>query len=450
MSQPHRARAMMEQAGMADAAISLFERQLAAVRSGGAGVISDAEISPYHAVGLELDAVDGGALDGVAMIRLNGGLGTSMGLDRAKSLLEVRDGLTFLDLIARQVLALRSATGAALPITFLQSFRTSADCARALATYPRLPIDDVPIELLQNRVPKLRADELQPIRWPNDPELEWCPPGHGDLYTVLHTSGFLDQLTERGIERVFIANADNLGAVPDARVASWFAKCGAPLAIEAVRRLAGDRKGGHFAIRHRDGRLVLRETAQTPPDELGDIGRHPFASTNNLWFDVAAMHDALRKRDGDLGLPVIVNHKTVDPTDPLSPAVVQLETAMGAAVEVFDDAVAVEVGRDRFIPVKSTDDLLVVRSDCYELTADARLQQAAPSIPFVALGPAYRLIDDFERRFPAGAPSLVDARSLVVHGDWTFGEGVRVVGDVELGARGGHVPDGELLEGVRR
>jgi UTP--glucose-1-phosphate uridylyltransferase len=450
MSQPHDARAMMEQAGMADVAISLFEHQLAAVRSGGAGVISDAEISPYHAVGLELDAVHGGSLDGVAMIRLNGGLGTSMGLDRAKSLLEVRDGLTFLDVIARQVLALRSATGAALPITFLQSLRTSADCARALATYLRLPIDDVPIELLQNRVPKLRADDLQPIRWPNDPELEWCPPGHGDLYTVLHTSGFLDQLTERGIERVFVANADNLGAVPDARVASWFAKCGAPLAIEAVRRLAGDRKGGHFAIRHRDGRLVLRETAQTPPDELGDIGRHPFASTNNLWFDVAAMHDALRNRDGDLGLPVIVNYKTVDPTDPLSPAVVQLETAMGAAVEVFDDAVAVEVGRDRFIPVKSTDDLLVVRSDCYELTADARLQQAAPSIPFVALGPAYRLIDDFEQRFPAGAPSLIDARSLVVHGDWTFGEGVRVVGDVELDASGGHVPDGELLEGVRR
>lgn len=450
MNREHGARSMMERTHMDDPAIALFERQVAEVRSGTAGALSDREISPYSAVSLEVDAVHRDALDGVAVIRLNGGLGTSMGLDRAKSLLDVRDGLTFLDVIARQILALRSETGTALPITFLQSFRTSAECLQALTAYARLQIDGVPIELLQHRVPKLRADDLTPVRWPDDPELEWCPPGHGDLYSVLHTSGFLDQLTARGIERVFVANCDNLGAVPDAEIASWFAKSGAPLAIEAVRRHASDRKGGHFAIRNSDGRLVLRETAQTPPDELAGIGRHPFASTNNLWFDVAAMKDALRRRNGDLGLPVIVNHKTVDPTKPNSPAVVQLETAMGAAVEVFDDAVAVEVSRDRFIPVKSTDDLLVVRSDCYELTEACRLQRSCSNVPFVALGPTYRLIDDFEARFPSGPPSLIDARSLVVHGDWTFGDGVQVVGDVELGGRGGHVPDGEILENVRR
>ncbi|MEQ9161495.1 MAG: UTP--glucose-1-phosphate uridylyltransferase, partial [Ilumatobacter fluminis] len=167
--------------------------------------------------------------------------------------------------------------------------------------------------------------------------------------------------------------------------------------------------------------------------------------TNNLWFDVAATRRLLDENDGDLGLPVIINRKTVDPTDKQSPSVIQLETAMGAAVEVFEGATTVEVGRDRFIPVKTTDDLLVVRSDCYRLTDDFRLVQVPDEIPFVELAPCYKLIDDFDQRFPAGAPSLAEASSLVVRGDWTFGADVRVVGDAELGPDGGTVPDGAVL-----
>jgi len=435
----------MERAGIAETAISVFERQLADVRAGAGGLLRDAEIDPYHASSLDEATADATALRGTAMIRLNGGLGTSMGMEQAKSLLDVRDGLSFLDIIVRQVQTLRAATGARLPLSFLHSFRTSTDSLAALAKYPDLAVDDLPIELMQHRVPKLLADELVPVSWPDDPELEWCPPGHGDLYTVLHATGFLDQLAERGFERVFVANSDNLGAVPDPEIAGWFASSGAPFAIEAVRRTPSDRKGGHFAVRKSDGRLILRETAQTPPDEQGDIDRHPYTSTNNLWFDVAATRRLLDDNNGDLGLPVIINRKTVDPTDKQSPAVIQLETAMGAAVEVFDGATTVEVGRDRFIPVKTTDDLLVVRSDCYRLSDDFRLIQVPDEIPFVELPPCYKLIDDFDRRFPGGAPSLAEAASLVVRGDWTFGSNVRVVGDAELGPEGGTVPDGAVL-----
>lgn len=438
-------RAVMERAGIAETAISVFERQLADVRAGAGGLLRDADIDPYHAPSLDGAPADTSALRGTAMIRLNGGLGTSMGMEQAKSLLDVRDGLSFLDIIVRQVQTLRSTTGARLPLSFLHSFRTSADSLAALAHYPDLAVDDLPIELMQHRVPKLLADELVPVSWPDDHELEWCPPGHGDLYTVLHATGFLDQLAEQGFERVFVANSDNLGAVPDPGVAAWFAESGAPFAIEAVRRTPSDRKGGHFAIRKSDGRLILRETAQTPPDEQGDIDRHPYTSTNNLWFDVAATRRLLDENDGDLGLPVIINRKTVDPTDKQSPPVIQLETAMGAAVEVFEGATTVEVGRDRFIPVKTTDDLLVVRSDCYRLTDDFRLVQVPDEIPFVELAPCYKLIDDFDQRFPAGAPSLAEASSLVVRGDWTFGADVRVVGDAELGPDGGTVPDGAVL-----
>jgi len=441
-----RIRTKMDLGGCPPAVVGIVERQVASVGTAPVEFIRDADIEPYTSAPVESRHVDPSIVDTVAVIRLNGGLGTSMGMEHAKSLLPVKDGLTFLDLIVRQVLQLRAATGARLPITFLHSFRTSADSLRLLDDYPDVAVDAVPLELMQHRIPKLLADDFAPVEWPADPELEWCPPGHGDLYPVLFTNGFLDRLLDLGIERLFVANADNLGAIPDPPMVDWFARSGAPFAIEAVRRTANDRKGGHFATRKSDGRLILRETAQTPPDEMGDIGRHPFASTNNLWLDVAAVRDRLVASDGDLELPVIVNRKTVDPTDPSSPEVVQLETAMGAAIEVFDGAATVEVGRDRFIPVKTTDDLLVVRSDCYELSADDRLRQVVATIPTVALNTAYKRIDDFDARFPSGPPSLVDATSFVVRGDWTFGAGVKVVGDVELGPEGGTVPDGTILE----
>ena len=163
------------------------------------------------------DVVASRALASTAIIKLNGGLGTSMGLDRAKSLLRARDELTFLDLIARQVLALRRRHGTQLPITFLNSFRTSRDTLEALTRYPGLGVERMPLEILQNRVPKLRADDLTPVQWPRDRSLEWCPPGHGDLYTVLYATGLLGTLLDLGFTQAFVSNSDNLGARADPR-----------------------------------------------------------------------------------------------------------------------------------------------------------------------------------------------------------------------------------------
>ena len=446
----------MEQREVEPVAIDVFERQIETVGAGASSMITDAQIEPYDSPALpdaEADADGDGdgdgerLLDETAVIRLNGGLGTSMGMDMAKSLLPVRGERSFLDIIVGQMRALRSSSGARLPLTLMHSFRTSQDSLDLLDRLGENGVGDVPIELMQNMVPKLLADSMTPVEWPGEPELEWCPPGHGDLYTVLYGTGFLDRLAEAGYRRVFVANSDNLGALPSAAMASWFAGTGAPFAIEAVRRTDNDRKGGHFARRRSDGRLILRETAQTPPDEIGSIERHRFTSTNNLWFDVEAMRSVLADQKGDMHLPVIVNAKTVDPTDPTSPRVVQLETAMGAAIEVFDGATSVEVGRDRFIPVKTTDDLLIVRSDCYRLAEGDVVEQTVDPLPFVSLSSAYKLIDDFDARFPGGPPSLRDATSLRVEGDWTFGGDVTVVGDVVLGPEGGTVPDGATLGG---
>ncbi|MGN6132402.1 MAG: UTP--glucose-1-phosphate uridylyltransferase [Nocardioidaceae bacterium] len=449
------AREKMTAAGVDPVAIEVFSHYYRLVESGETGMVPESSIEPLDMPTLaDADVSDEqarNALGKTVVIKLNGGLGTSMGMDRAKSLLEVRPGLSFLDVIARQVLALRERYGAPLPLMFMNSFRTSEDTLGALAAYDTLPHAGLPLDFLQNKEPKLRADDLTPVTWEKDPDLEWCPPGHGDLYTALHGNGLLDAMLEAGFTQVFVSNSDNLGAVPDPRVAGWFAGSGAPFAIEAVRRTPSDRKGGHFATRRSDGRIVLRESAQTLEEDkeaLADLSRHKFTSTNNLWFDIAAMRDELRKRDGILGLAMITNRKTVDPADPTSPEVIQVETAMGAAIEVFDGAQTIEVTRARFVPVKTTNDLMVLRSDCYDIHDDHTLELAAAKVPFVDLDPKhYKLMADFDARFPEGVPSLREASTFVVNGDWTFGEKVTVVGDVSVDAEGspGRVPSRTTL-----
>lgn len=432
----------MSAAGIDEIAIETFAHYYRLLEHGETGMIPEASIDPVDIDALadvEVSDEDGtAAVRATAVIKLNGGLGTSMGMDRAKSLLCVRRGLSFLDIIARQILHLRRDYDATLPLIFMNSFRTSADTMAALARYEDLPVEGLPLEFLQNKEPKLLAKDLSPVSWPKDPDLEWCPPGHGDLYTALRGTGLLDLLIEAGYRYVFVSNSDNLGAVPDPLVAGWFATSGAPFAIEAVRRTPSDRKGGHFARRKSDGRLVLRETAQTPAadrEALADLDRHRFCSTNNLWFDLVAMQNELDRRGGILGLPLIRNVKPVDPSDRSTPEVIQIETAMGAAIEVFEGAALIEVGRDRFVPVKTTNDLLVLRSDVYDIGQDFVLDQIVPEVPFVELDASYyRLVGEFDKRFPEGAPSMRKAQSLRVAGDWTFGRGVQVVGDVELEA----------------
>jgi UTP--glucose-1-phosphate uridylyltransferase len=450
-----RARAKMSEAGVDPVAIDTFAHYYRLLEHGETGLIPESSIEPLDMESLaDVDVDDetaGAALRVTAVVKLNGGLGTSMGMDRAKSLLCVRKGWSFLDVIARQVLHLRQRYDAPLPLMFMNSFRTSSDTMAALARYVDLPVEGLPLEFLQNREPKLRADDLMPISWPKDPDLEWCPPGHGDLYTALRGTGLLATLLEQGYERVFVSNSDNLGAVPDPRVAGWFARSGAPFAIEAVRRTPSDKKGGHFARRRSDGRIVLRETAQTSEQDqaaLADLERHRYCSTNNLWFDLRAMDEALEARHGILGLPLIRNVKTVDPSDPGTPEVIQIETAMGAAIEVFEGATTIEVGRDRFVPVKTTNDLLVLRSDVYDVGNDFVLRPATDEPPYVDLdSDYYKLVPEFERRFPEGTPSLRDATSLHVQGDWTFGRDVTVKGDVTLQtAAAARVETGSVLE----
>ena len=218
-----------EKAGAHPAELAALRRRLMQLDEPRAGLLPGEALEPLEDVAALDELPEPPAerarevLDHLVVVKLNGGLGTSMGLTGPKSLLEVKPGMSFLDVIAAQVLAVRERHGARLPLLLMDSVATRGPSLAVLDRYDDLRDQGVPRDFLQGREPKLRADDLQPVEWPADPELEWCPPGHGDLYTALAASGTLDQLLDAGLRWCFVSNSDNLGATVDVRLAAWVA-----------------------------------------------------------------------------------------------------------------------------------------------------------------------------------------------------------------------------------
>ena len=387
-------------------------------------------------------------LPNTAVIKLNGGLGTGMGLKKAKSLLPIKGELTFLDIIAQQVKIYD------LPLLLMNSFSTDQDTVEKLKTYPHLQKKKLPLRFLQHKEPKVRQNDFQPVDWGLDPELEWCPPGHGDIYTALITSGVLDALLQKGYQYAFVSNADNLGAVIDVTILGYFADKQIPFMMEVADRTPMDKKGGHLA-RLQNGQLILRESAQCAEADVEafqDIHKYRYFNTNNLWLHLPSLKKVMVERDYKLGLPMIRNSKTVDPRDKASTPVYQIETAMGSAIAVFDGAQAVRVPRSRFAPVKTTNDLLIVQSDAYLLTEEICMipVEAGSRLEISLDNDYYKLVSDFNGRFPHGAPSLKQCQSLTIKGDFAFGQNVVCQGVVELinsSDKQVVIPDGTVLTG---
>lgn len=389
--------------------------------------------SKYHGIGEQY-------VPRTAIIKLNGGLGTSMGMKGAKSLLRVKSSLSFMDIIVRQARYLDDQ----MPVLFMNSFSTRQDTMAVLEQYPELR-SDIPNDFLQHKIPKVNAEDLSPAIWPENPRLEWCPPGHGDIYAALVTSNIIDRLLAAGYEYAFVSNADNLGAVVDPAMLGYFVEKRFSFMMEVADRTNQDKKGGHVA-QLKSGGYLLREVAQCADEDMHafqDIERHRYFNTNNIWLHLPTVKDVMARHKGLLPLPMIKNKKTIDPRNAESAQVIQLETAMGSAISVFPHAGAIRVPRTRFAPVKSTNDLLAVRSDCYTLT-DHYHVVPNPACDVNKLNinldsGYYKRIDDFERRFPFGAPSLVDCNSLLIKGDFNFGSDVKMKGSVSL-INGGRMP----------
>ncbi len=431
----------MTAAGMGDAAIRAFRRNYEALLREETGMIPEDSISPATGLTSFTEIAGGGAADAsllsqAVVIKLNGGLGTGMGLQGPKSLLAVREGVNFLDLMVRQILDLRKSSGANVRLLLMNSFSTSGDTLAHLEKYRNEGLADAAeVELMQNQIPKIDAATLAPAEWPADTDLEWCPPGHGDLYPALVGSGWLDRLLAEGVRYAFVSNSDNLGAILDPAILKYFADSGAPFLMEVTRRTAADRKGGHLAVRKSDGRLLLREVAQCPEedaDAFQDIECHRYFNTNSLWLRLDLLKAQLEADAGVLPLPMIRNNKTVDPRDKKSTPVIQLEVAMGAAIECFEGAAAIDVPRSRFAPVKTTGDLLALRSDAYEVLDDGQVRLSAERSgvpPVIALSDDYKLVDQIES---LGVPGLIGCNSLKITGPVHFADGVVIEGDVAI------------------
>nr|AIQ80989.1 UDP-glucose pyrophosphorylase/phosphoglucomutase [Saccharina japonica] len=419
---------------MNSAAILAFKNSYAALSSGSSGMIEEASIDPATDVPyLEGDIkgkVQGGEkyLPQTVVLKLNGGLGTSMGLDKAKSLLPVKGDDSFLDLTAKQVIKMRKTFGSNVRFMLMNSFSTSEDTLEFLQKYPELA-NDPNLELVQNKVPKVDVKTMEPASWPANPSKEWCPPGHGDLYAALSGSGKLDELLAEGIKYMFVSNSDNLGATLDLDLLAYFASTDKPFLMECCERTESDKKGGHLAKRKSDGQFILRESAQCAKDDeasFQDTDKHKFFNTNNLWVRLDKLKEAIEASGGLIPLAMIKNGKTVDPQDDTSPKVFQLETAMGAAIECFPGAGAVAVPRTRFAPVKKCNDLLLLRSDAYVVNEHFNIVLAPERngvAPVVALdAKKYKLVQQLDAAM-AVTPSLIGCDRLTVTGE------VRLVGE---------------------
>ncbi|XP_031495700.1 UTP--glucose-1-phosphate uridylyltransferase [Nymphaea colorata] len=382
-------------------------------------------------------------LDKLVVLKLNGGLGTTMGCTGPKSVIEVRNGLTFLDLIVMQIESLNNKYGCNVPLVLMNSFNTHDDTLKIVEKYTNANIQIHTFN--QSQYPRLVVEDFLPLPCKGQAGKDgWYPPGHGDVFPSLLNSGKLDAFLAQGKEYVFVANSDNLGAVVDLKILNHLVKNQNEYCMEVTPKTLADVKGG--TLISYEGRVQLLEIAQVPDEHVNEfksITKFKIFNTNNLWVNLKAIK-RLVEADA-LKMEIIPNPKEVDGVK-----VLQLETAAGAAIRFFDRAIGVNVPRSRFLPVKATSDLLLVQSDLYTVVDGFVTRNEArtnPANPTIELGPEFKKVGNFLKRFKT-IPSIIELDSLKVSGDVWFGANVVVKGNVSIIAEGGEkleIPDGVVI-----
>nr|QBH73768.1 UTP-glucose-1-phosphate uridylyltransferase 2 [Embidopsocus sp. OG1942] len=389
----------------------------------------------------------------LVVIKLNGGLGTSMGCHGPKSIIPVRSDLTFLDLTVQQIEHLNKKYKVDVPLVLMNSFNTDEDTQKIIRKYQGLQLQIYTFN--QSCYPRINRDTLLPIAtsWAVEKNLEhWYPPGHGDFYESFSNSGLLKKFLDEGKEYCFISNIDNLGATVDLKILDLIShakpgKESPEFVMEVTDKTRADVKGG--TLTNYENKLRLLEIAQVPKEHIDDfksVKTFKFFNTNNLWASLGAIERAVD--DKSLNMEVIINHKHLD----TGHNVIQLETAVGAAMKCFNGCVGINVPRSRFLPVKKTSDLMLVMSNLYSLRNGSLVmspQRMFPTTPLVKLGDNhFSKVKDFIGRF-AGIPDMIELDHLTVSGDVTFGRNVSLKGTVIIIANHGDridIPSGACLE----
>ncbi|RPD63993.1 UTP-glucose-1-phosphate uridylyltransferase [Lentinus tigrinus ALCF2SS1-6] len=400
------------------------------------------QIVPYDELPTSTDPK---TLDKLAVLKVNGGLGTSMGMTGAKSALEVKDDMTFLDLTVRQIEHLNTTHRVDVPLILMTSFNTHEDTLRIIKKYANQQLRITTFN--QSRYPRIDKETLLPL--PNtatDDKSKWYPPGHGDLYNALMHSGVLDQLLAEGKEYLFVSNSDNLGAVVDQKILQHMVDTNAEFIMEVTDKTKADVKGG--TLIDYEGNVQLLEIAQVPSEHVEDfksVRKFKIFNTNNLWVNLKALK-RIMENDG-MELDIIVNPKVTDN----GVSVIQLETAAGAAIRHFKNAKGINVPRNRFLPVKSCSDLLLIKSDIYSLEHGQLVlneNRMFGTTPVIKLGDHFKKIAQFQKRFKK-IPKIIELDHLTVTGDVYFGRNVTLRGTVIVVANEGQridIPDGCVLE----
>lgn len=432
----------MKKEGMSDVLITDFLSKVEKVKQGGTGLVNWDEIGDLNSEEDEVQLQDlqkkysskKENLAKLAVIKLNGGMGTSMGLSKAKSLIHVKQGMSFLHIIAKQIEYMRNKYSIEIPLILMDSFNTQEDCQKELQSIGFR--QELPTSFLQNKVPRLLKDSLLPATF-QDKNAEWCPPGHGDIYLALKERGLLNELLNKGYEYGFLSNGDNLGATIEPHILEYMIENRIDFAMEMTPKTLADKKGGVMYRRIVDNKLTginLLETAQVPAEHMSEFtgdSRFSNFSINNLWVNLKTLNSLVAEKPLDLSL--IVNPKTIEGQE-----IIQLETAMGSAISNFQNVKCVIIPRDRFAPVKKCEDLLVRMSDSYVLNDDFSLTMN-PVRKNAGLGECvvnlddnyYKKVGDFEKLFKE-FPSMVFCESLTVEGEVEFDAYVNLIGKVKI------------------
>ena len=385
----------------------------------------------------------------LAVLKLNGGLGTSMGCVGPKSVIEVREGQSFLDMAVRQIEYLNKKFDTDVPLLLMNSFNTNDDTQLIVKKYQSHRIRIRTFN--QSRYPRIYKDSLLPVPQTHEDDLScWYPPGHGDLFEALVSSGELDHLLEEGKEVLFVSNGDNLGATVDLKILNHMLETGSEYIMELTDKTRADVKGGTL-IKY-DGKVRLLEIAQVPKEhvpEFKSIKKFTNFNTNTLWLNLRAIKRLVES--DSLDMEIIPNEKSISVGNS-ELSVIQLETACGAAIRHFKGAHGVVVPRSRFLPVKTCSDLLLVKSDLYNLKHGTLVMDPSRygGAPLVKLGSKFKKVKNFQERIPH-MPKVIELDHLTVTGDVYFGRDIQLKGTVIIVCSDGHkidIPNGSVLENV--
>lgn len=378
-------------------------------------------------------------LEKLVVLKLNGGVGTSMGCSYPKSCIEVKDNLTFLHMTLKQIDFINKRYGTHVPLVLMNSERTDEMTREVIERAKKDLKVDVDVYFFNQPVfPRADEETLLPTTAVSvDNQEFWYPPGHASVLTSFKESGLAEKFSRIGKEWVFISNADNLGATPDGDILGniiTFRDSNAAKGseeqkysffMETTPKTLLDVKGGTPILYK--GSTFLLEASQIPKgreNDVYDIKRFTLFNTANIWIN---LQDWIAGESFDL--PIIFNPKTIQ-GDKGPARVVQLEMGVGAALSHFKSKI-LSVPRRRFIPVKLTCDLLRLQSDLFTFHEDGVVEPTTSDAPVIVLSKDFSSVEDYKRRV-SGSVSLIRAKRVVLDGDIRLQGPVAFEGEVEI------------------